>query len=656
MNQKANALQSVIGVFLHSCKTPEKVVETLARMGISISLTSIHRANQSLYEESAETISHLGRCLLVGFGYDNFDVNLKPSVSTVEKLGDSLKHLMSMLVFPLQHGITLDDLHCSEDLWKKSALNPHGSVPRHTWEELLKAVQPKHTPGLSHPLNITPHAQASHTAEPAGRTTSEEFNAWMFLHDLVNHGPLYFASFRSEIGQPPEVESIPLVETPITPMHAMDVNNSTVAGNIGAIKQILAQAGIADIHNPEFVGIDTKDMRDVKDYIVLFHGDLGTGEHIQSLQLRCSIESSPWRRFQFVIFILGLFHVKMACADAIWRIFIQSLNGCLDETCMMEDITILRPKETGTISSKPTFRQMHQVIQHTGICRRLDCWRVEAAQRNPLHTSLEEFAKSKSSLNELQSIAVIATRKYVASRLLGRLRRQPTGQRDEQWENATLLNKYCLLYEELLYAMNHGDIGRVEANFIPWIHIIKVVGKHKYTTHLTQYLYSTRFVYPPGLSRTVRYNILVNPTGKNGKWRAVDWCVEFNNLQTKSEHGGEGSNRTVARIIKESPLIQVYHDAKEKISNNILLDHLTSAHADPNMARTFESVSRHLAEATPHKIKPGRQTAFTIDDMIDKGAAKLPATPVPVAEIELDDIVGDGLSAQPDADDIIIDL
>ena len=34
-------------------------------------------------------------------------------------------------------------------------------------------------------------------------------------------------------------------------------------------------------------------------------------------------------------------------------------------------------------------------------------------------------------------------------------------------------------------------------------------------------------------SRAVRYHMLINPTGLAGKFRAVDWCVELNNLFTK---------------------------------------------------------------------------------------------------------------------------
>ncbi|KAF8969024.1 hypothetical protein BDZ97DRAFT_1654271 [Flammula alnicola] len=40
-NQKTNALESIIGIFLHSCRTPEKVIDLLAHMGISISVSSL---------------------------------------------------------------------------------------------------------------------------------------------------------------------------------------------------------------------------------------------------------------------------------------------------------------------------------------------------------------------------------------------------------------------------------------------------------------------------------------------------------------------------------------------------------------------------------------------------------------------------------------
>ncbi|KAG1882356.1 hypothetical protein F4604DRAFT_1532395, partial [Suillus subluteus] len=64
-------------------------------------------------------IQDLRQTLLASYAYDNFDVELKSHVPLAEKSNNSLKHLTSGLIFPLQHGVTIDDLKCSDELWKK---------------------------------------------------------------------------------------------------------------------------------------------------------------------------------------------------------------------------------------------------------------------------------------------------------------------------------------------------------------------------------------------------------------------------------------------------------------------------------------------------------------------------------------------------------
>ncbi|KIK76432.1 hypothetical protein PAXRUDRAFT_170014, partial [Paxillus rubicundulus Ve08.2h10] len=54
--------------------------------------------------------------ILAAYTYDNFDVNLKSQVPMEEKSNNSLKHLTSGLLFPLSHGVKVDDLKCLEDL------------------------------------------------------------------------------------------------------------------------------------------------------------------------------------------------------------------------------------------------------------------------------------------------------------------------------------------------------------------------------------------------------------------------------------------------------------------------------------------------------------------------------------------------------------
>ncbi|KAF8334504.1 hypothetical protein F5887DRAFT_892649, partial [Amanita rubescens] len=124
-NQKANNLQSLVGSFLHSCCTPERVVNALAQMGISISMTSVLTAIKSLSNEASRSLRELGQTLLASYAYDNFDVNLKTSMPVVENPFETLKHLTSGLLIRLEHGVTREDLKCSAELWAKSHLNPN---------------------------------------------------------------------------------------------------------------------------------------------------------------------------------------------------------------------------------------------------------------------------------------------------------------------------------------------------------------------------------------------------------------------------------------------------------------------------------------------------------------------------------------------------
>ena len=239
----------------------------------------------------------------------------------------------------------------------------------------------------------------------------------------------------------------------------------------------------------------------IEDFVVLFHGDLGTGERISQGLIRRSIEKTPWDRYQFVIFVMGLFHLKMACADAIWRVFIKPLTARADPDSIMQHVGILRPRETLTIGKDPGFRRMHQVVLHDGTCRRLDCWLVEVRKHFGYQT-LEEYAASSPTLEDLLSIANHLAMTYVAHGSAIEDMRAPDRswqERDPQYENNLLINMYYLLYEELTYAMNAGDIGRVEMCFEPWILIFKATGKHKYATEMIRHITYVHHYYPEGL-------------------------------------------------------------------------------------------------------------------------------------------------------------
>ncbi|KAF8221125.1 hypothetical protein L208DRAFT_1329957, partial [Tricholoma matsutake] len=129
------------------------------------------------------------------------------------------------------------------------------------------------------------------------------------------------------------IDQIPVVKMCYAPAHSMDVNESTHAGNIGAMSSLLDQGGMVSILN----------------YVVLFFGDLATFECLLGVLQHRAIEGMPWHHFQFVVFVMGLFHLKMACADAIWQIFIKPKHTREDANGLMAFVGLYRPHETGKI-------------------------------------------------------------------------------------------------------------------------------------------------------------------------------------------------------------------------------------------------------------------------------------------------------------------
>ena len=512
-NQKCNILQSIFGVFLHSCSTPQRVIQSLARMGISISSATILRTIKSLSAETYETLRSMGQSLIVSYTYDNFDIDFKTGQPTVEKSATTLTHMTSGMLTYLDHGVRPDDLKCSAALWEKSPLNPKIAV------EDLSAPRTYFNFIKLHPEK--PHS--------TGLTRRERFQAWAFLNDLCTHGSNYFAQFQQCVSLPEFIEKIPVVKMRHAPAKAMDINQSRVSGNIQAIENLMEQGGIGDV---------TEDSVDIQEHVVIFNGDLATGERLEAVSECRSIEDTPRLRFQFLVFVPGLFHLKMACADTIWRIFIEQKESQYDENSLMQFLAVHRARDSGKIGSNPGFRCMHEVILQEGIVLRLDAWRTELRKRNPAWKTLNHFAESKPSFDLLTTIANDIVVRYVAGFRSAevdvyRLRQQPAQKRDAQRENILLLHRYLLLYEEITHAMNYGDIGRLESVLPLWIAMFKSTGKHKYATSFSKFLNDLHWRYPEPLRRVIRYNILVNPTGKEGAFRALDWVQEFHNLQTK---------------------------------------------------------------------------------------------------------------------------
>lgn len=476
-NQKCNAFQIAIGIFLHSTHTPDRVISALRRAGISIFRSSIARAVKSMLAKTIQRLRTLGMTLLMA--YDNFDVLLKSMTTTLENNVDPLRHLTSALAFPFQHGVVPEDLRVSEELWKLEGFNDKSRMStKYTKWDMWTKICPRYTELLADGMEDDDRHY--------------EFAVWLFLRDLIDHGPTYFQKFRGELLPPTPVgEPIPVVKTEIIPLQSLDISNSTVKGNVNTIEKLLEQTGLGEYEPPTpTVSLDY--------HVLLFHGDLGTGDRINSGKLWRSVESTSRRRLQFVVFLMELFYTKMACAETIWRVFLKEPKARPDKTSFYSDFRILRPRDSNTLSSNFKFRPTHDAIRHVGICRRLDCIRVLAQERH--FSSLQAFADSQPDWSSIKGLALDAVKRFVPCfPELEKLGRRTPEERDEQLENSMGFSIYSTLYEEMSHAMDHGDIGRVEMCLIAWAPLFEAAGKHKYAHHSIKLVHDLNYVFPASL-------------------------------------------------------------------------------------------------------------------------------------------------------------
>lgn len=455
----------------------------LSHSGMTISSNAINDLIHSLSSDARIKLETLMQTHVASLVYDNFDIKFEVHTPSDRNPETTLVHLTSGTALTTID-VEANDLDVSMELWDKNPINP-ATEPDEPFDGPLNPNAPTYT--LDDLL-----ALSSPTLDEDGLTVSQQFQAWKFRFDLVHHGDEYFQQFKDVLGEPGTLNQIPLKKTVQVPAKAMDINQSTAVGNVDAIESLLGQAAVGDPN--EHPGV-----KDIKNHVLLVHGDLGTGERVENFQESRSIEKTSWRRFQFVVFVMGLFHLQMACIDAIWRILLKPTKSHDDPDCLLERVGILHPKQTVKISKNPKFRQLHNIVLQDGIASRLDVWRVVVSKQDPAHNSLKAFASSKPSWSTIVAMSKQMPKDYVANGNFSARRRKPSEERDKVHENALLKNQYYLLYEELIYGMNNGDIGRVENCFIPWIFIFKATGKNKYAAHMTRFLLDLNYLFPESL-------------------------------------------------------------------------------------------------------------------------------------------------------------
>lgn len=542
-------LQTAMGVYLYASHGTERLTSTLHHAGICISRTQILIAIVHLAMECDKLRKSIVMNYRVAVPFDNLNFNFGKAQETL--ISRKAHSNLTTATVHILHDTPPSALDYRKELAEKRANG-----------QWVKA----------HPKLL----EAGNLVDGLNRHERiDRMFTWHLVEVLVQGEPAFEYLKDAHGTTPGEVNQIPLRKDEQYPLRAMDADESSLEGIIDVMAGIDKQCGWTEL-------VDDNQIR-------IFDGDLASVERANGARTHRETERGVTNlRTQLQHFLIrpGFFHLKMACAFYLHRIHLDKPVLRRFNESLFGYVQILNPGTSGTVASNPRFRQLHEMAGSVLAALGTDIWRLCAPDMD-----VNLWAATRPSYDEVWEIATRAKSKYIAQ-----VSGNDGGYRGEDvvYRNQRLLLRDLILYDEISLAMNTGDIGRLEDVIKIWIYMWKGSGQIKYSKEMHQFLTDLEYNFPPDLAHAVRMGWLVNPTGKVGCWRGVDWVVEYNNLLTRNLFGKDASNLTVKRILENSNLIMTFRQILLAFDENYQNISRSIHHTNPDKAPTLSVLCDYM--------------------------------------------------------------
>ncbi|KAJ7901536.1 hypothetical protein B0H13DRAFT_2234103 [Mycena leptocephala] len=454
-------------------------------------------------------------------------------------------------------------------------------------------------------------------------TAESEFFVQNMVHTILRtiilHGGEGFQKWKSDVdaSQPVSEDTIDVHKTPLHPLPAMEIDESSITGNIEVIEEIM-----------RVLGFKTDDPDYLK-YIKIIAGDQLTIARQRSiLNVRLGHESGPhsWRH---IVLMPGLFHAKIADCHGVLETHFGKANvrspGSLGfHNTVLDRLPI-------TLTSLPPFRTCRDLIMVSLYARILHCLLLVSGKN-----SLEACAESIDSYETLVTYAKKTYNTYADVDRVQELRERripEERQRDAEakaakkgkaagdtsksgafphtrkgdmvFENAVLFLRDALLTREFSDAIKAGDSGRVVIILRMWAFCYRANGRSKYAHEMLHLLHNLICVWTKELRYIVLQNWLANPQGKPNLFVEIDLVQEHLNFWIKKIYKADGAGHSWDWMSLISPCVDILRQLATKI-NVDLGARQGSKHATPDLEEDIDALMDSLTEHEVYVEKEGR--------------------------------------------------
>ncbi|KAL1728864.1 hypothetical protein EV714DRAFT_213991, partial [Schizophyllum commune] len=432
-----------------------------------------------------------------------------------------------------------------------------------------------------------------HTASEAA--TFRECLVHTILRVIVVYGGPGLKSFAQDVNaaQPTTSRQITVHQTPIHPLPAMEIDESTILGNGQVIEATIEE-------------LQVQTQAWFNKHVLIFAGDQLSQARIRALvNIRAGQEAGLAGYF-WGAWMPGLFHGKIADAHGLlFTHFGKPNSGARNPGSLWFHNTRLHRLPI-TLTSLPNYRTCRDLIFVSLYSRILHCLLLVSGA-----PSLEEYARNLTSFAQLKSDAEKIFDEYADARKAGIPYQAPDAgfratQGDMVFENAVLFMRDALISREYTDAIKAGDSGRVLLVLKAWALSFRGNGRTKYAHEMLHIIHNVQKVWPPALARIITDNWLVNPTGKKNAFVEVDLMQEHLNFWIKIFYRAHGSNSSWEWLGVVAPCANVLRQLAKTMNNVLGAQSQGTRHAPADLTADIAELMKSLNEHDVYRVTPGR--------------------------------------------------
>ncbi|KAL1740171.1 hypothetical protein HDZ31DRAFT_48030 [Schizophyllum fasciatum] len=418
--------------------------------------------------------------------------------------------------------------------------------------------------------------------------------------------------------QPTTSRQIAVHETPIYPLPAMEVDESTILGNGEVIEQTIEE-------------LQVKTQEWFNNRVLIFAGDQLSQARIRALVNIRAGQEAGLAGFFWGAWMPGLFHGKIADAHGLlFTHFGKPNSGVRNPGSLWFHNTRLHRLPI-MLSSLPNYRTCCDLIFVSLYARVLHCLLLVSGT-----SDLDEYSRAVTGFAQLRADAEKIYNEYANAQKVDNLRSDryaeavaqanvakiaaaeaglpyqapvggfPVSQGDMVFENAVLFMRDALISREYTDAIKAGDSGRILLVLKTWALSFRGNGRTKYAHEMLHIIHNIQKVWPPALARIVTDNWLVNPTGKKNAFVEVDLMQEHLNFWIKIFYRAHGSNLSWEWLGTVAPCANVLRQLAKSVNNVLGAPSQGTRHAPADLSIDLAELMKSLDDHNVYRVTVGR--------------------------------------------------